>query len=61
MQSSSKSFPQVTVCALPTSSNDGTPGDNNYFSSVLVAWWVADADSGAADFGGNENFDLGPA
>jgi len=61
MQSSGKTFPQVTVCAFPTSSNDGTPGDNNYFSSVLVGWWVADADAAAADFGGNENFDLSPA
>ena len=58
MQSSGKSFPQVTVCAFPTSSADGTPDNDNNFSSVLVGWWVADAASAAADFGGDENFDL---
>ena len=58
MQSSGKTFPQVTVCALPYSSQDGSPADNNHFSSVLVGWWVADAESGAADFGGDENFVL---
>lgn len=58
MQSSTKSFPQVTVCALPDGSADATPDNDDNFSSVLVGWWVADAASAAADFGGNENFDL---
>lgn len=58
MQSSTKSFPQVTVCAFPTSSADGTPDNDDNFSSVLVGWWVADAAAAAADFGGDENFDL---
>jgi hypothetical protein len=50
MQSSTKSFPQVTVAAAPTSSNDGTVGSNNYFGSVLTAWWAADSTPIASQF-----------
>jgi len=50
MQSSAKTFPQVTVAAAPTSSNDGTVGSNNYFGSVLTAWWSADSTPTSAQF-----------
>jgi hypothetical protein len=50
MQSSGKTFPQVTVVAAPTSSNDGTVGSNDFFGSVLTAWWSADSTPTSAQF-----------
>jgi hypothetical protein len=50
MQSSMNSFPQVTVAAAPTSSNDGTVGSNDFFGSVLTAWWASDATPTSAQF-----------
>jgi len=48
MQSSSKSFPQVTVVA--TYGNDGTVGTDNYFGSVLTGWWAKSTSVTYVDF-----------
>jgi hypothetical protein len=48
MQSSTKSFPQVTVIA--TYGNDGTVATDDYFGSVLTGWWAKDSTPTSANF-----------
>ena len=48
MQSSAKSFPQVTVVA--TYGDDGTVGTNDNFGSVLTGWWAKDSTPTSANF-----------
>jgi hypothetical protein len=50
MQSSSKDFPQTTIAAVVSGTNDGTVGSDNYFGSVLTAWWSKDSTPTSAQF-----------
>lgn len=50
MGMSDKGFPQTLIVFAPTSSNDGTVGSDDYFSSVLTAWYTQDDTPSAAQF-----------